>query len=215
MELDLTLEDNSYDFDYYIKKLNEELQKKEEEIKEAKEKIAKLLAAKIYTRAELKQINEEKIKREEEKREYEKKNIDLITRQSLNIAKNMRGEAEGLSEEERKEIEISAINIEKDALEKEIKVKKDIIKEKEAEMNKILADKIFYESKIKKIKRDMNASNSSESKVKIETLRNYSKNSSQKYFEFSKQSEILKNNIIKAQSQIEFLKEKLSLNAHK
>ena len=82
-------------------------------------------------------------------------------------------------------------------------------------MNKILADKIFYESKIKKIKRDMNASNSSESKVKIETLRNYSKNSSQKYFEFSKQSEILKNNIIKAQSQIEFLKEKLSLNAYK
>ena len=69
MELDLTFEDNSYDFDYYIKKLNEELRKKEEEIKEAKEKIAKLLAAKIYTRAELKQINEEKIKREEEKRE--------------------------------------------------------------------------------------------------------------------------------------------------
>ena len=82
-------------------------------------------------------------------------------------------------------------------------------------MNKILADKVFYESKIKKIRKDMNAGNSSESKVKIETLKNYSKNNSKQYFEFLKQNEILKDSVIKAQNQIGFLKEKLNLSAQK
>ena len=169
--------------------------------------------AKIYTRQELKQISEEKIKREEEKKEYEKKNIDLITRQSLNIAKDLRYKVEDLSDEEKKEAEISAMVIEKSAFEKEIKIKKGIIKEKEIEMNEILADKIFYESKIKKLKKSMNASNSSENRVKIEALRNYSKVSSQKYFEFLRQNEILKDSVVKAQNQIGFLREKL--NAYK
>lgn len=214
MELDTAFNEGPYDFDSYIEKLNEELRKKEAEIEEAKKRVAELLAAKIYTRKELKQINEEKIRRENEKKEYEKKNIDLITMQSLNIAKDLRDNLEGLSEEEKKEVEISAMTIERSAFEKEIKVKKDIIKEKETQMNKILADKVFYESKIKKIRKDMNAGNSSESKVKIETLKNYSKNNSKKYFEFLKQNEILKDSVIKAQNQIGFLKGKLNLNAH-
>ncbi len=214
MELDTAFNEGPYDFDSYIEKLNEELRKKEAEIEEAKKRVAELLAAKIYTRKELKQINEEKIRRENEKKEYEKKNIDLITMQSLNIAKDLRDNLEGLSEEEKKEVEISAMTIERSAFEKEIKVKKDIIKEKETQMNKILADKVFYESKIKKIRKDMNAGNSSESKVKIETLKNYSKNNSKKYFEFLKQNEILKDSVIKAQSRIGFLKGKLNLNAH-
>ncbi|MBQ6143711.1 MAG: hypothetical protein IJI84_04445 [Clostridia bacterium] len=214
MELDIAFNEEPYDFDSYMEKLNNELKKKEAEIEEAKKKVAELLAAKIYTRKELKQINEEKIRRENEKKEYEKKNIDLITMQSLNIAKDLRDNVEGLSEEEKKEVEISAMTIERSAFEKEIKVKKDIIKEKETQMNKILADKVFYESKIKKIKKDMNAGNSSESKVKIETLKNYSKNNSKKYFEFLKQNEILKDSVIKAQNQIGFLKGKLNLNAH-
>lgn len=214
MELDLMLDDSSYDFDFYIEKLNQELLKKEAEIEKEKNKIAQLLLdAKIYTRQELKQISEEKIKREEEKKEYEKKNIDLITRQSLNIAKDLRYKVEDLSEEEKKEAEISAMTIEKSAFEKEIKIKKDIIKGKEIEMNEMLADKIFYESKIKKLKKSMNASNSSENRVKIEALRNYSKVSSQKYFEFLRQNEILKDSVVKAQNQIEFLREKL--NAYK
>lgn len=215
MELDTEFNEEPYDFDSYIEKLNNELKKKEAEIEEAKKRVAELLAAKIYTRKELKQINEEKIRRENEKKEYEKKNIDLITMQSLNIAKDLRDNVEGLSEEEKKEVEISAMTIEKSAFEKEIKVKKDIIKEKETQMNKILADKVFYESKIKKIRKDMNAGNSSESKVKIETLKNYSKNNSKKYFEFLKQNEILKDSVTKAQSRIGFLKEKLNLNAQK
>ena len=214
MELDIAFNEEPYDFDSYMEKLNNELKKKEAEIEEAKKKVAELLAAKIYTRKELKQINEEKIRRENEKKEYEKKNIDLITMQSLNIAKDLRDNVEGLSEEEKKEVEISAMTIERSAFEKEIKVKKDIIKEKETQMNKILADKVFYESKIKKIRKDMNAGNSSESKVKIETLKNYSKNNSKKYFEFLKQNEILKDSVIKAQNQIGFLKGKLNLNAH-
>jgi len=216
MALDIVFDDDSYDFDLYIEKLNEELKKKEEKIEKERNRIAQLLLdAKIYTREELKQINKEKIKREKEKEEYEKNNIDLITRQSLNIAKDLRADAENLSEEEKTEVEISAMTIEKSALEKEIRIKKNIIKEKETEMNKILADKVFYESKIKKLKKDMNASNSSASRVKIETLRNYSKNNSRKYFEFLKQSEILKDSVIKAQNQIGFLKERLNLNAHK
>ena len=216
MALNIVFDDDSYDFDLYIEKLNEELKKKEEKIEKERNRIAQLLLdAKIYTREELKQINKEKIKREKEKEEYEKNNIDLITRQSLNIAKDLRADAENLSEEEKTEVEISAMTIEKSALEKEIRIKKNIIKEKETEMNKILADKVFYESKIKKLKKDMNASNSSASRVKIETLRNYSKNNSRKYFEFLKQSEILKDSVIKAQNQIGFLKERLNLNAHK
>ena len=214
MELDIAFNEGPYDFDSYIEKLNNELKKKEAEIEKAKKRVAELLAAKIYTRKELKEINEEKIRRENEKKEYEKKNIDLITMQSLNIAKDLRDNVEGLSEEEKKEVEISAMTIEKSAFEKEIKVKKDIIKEKETQMNKILADKVFYESKIRKIKKDMNAGNSSESKVKIETLKNYSKNNSKKYFEFLRQNEVLKDSVIKAQSRIGFLKGKLNLNAH-
>lgn len=215
MELDIAFNEEPYDFDSYMENLNNELKKKEAEIEKAKKRVAELLAAKIYTRKELKQINEEKIRRENEKKEYEKKNIDLITMQSLNIAKDLRDNLEGLSEEEKKEVEISAMTIERSAFEKEIKVKKDIIKEKETQMNKILADKVFYESKIKKIRKDMNAGNSSESKVKIETLKNYSKNNNKKYFEFLKQNEILKDSIIKAQNQIGFLKEKLNLSAQK
>ena len=215
MELDAAFNEEPYDFDSYIEKLNNELKKKEAEIEKAKKRVAELLAAKIYTRKELKQINEEKIRRENEKKEYEKKNIDLITMQSLNIAKDLRDNVEGLSEEEKKEVEISAMTIERSAFEKEIKVKKDIIKEKEIQMNRILADKVFCESKIKKIRKDMNAGNSSESKVKIETLKNYSKNNSKQYFEFLKQNEILKDSVIKAQNQIGFLKEKLNLSAQK
>lgn len=206
MDVDTTYGLDSYDFNSYIRKLNKELLEKEAEIKKAKDRIAKLLAAKIYTRAELKLVNEEQIRREKEKEEYEKENIDLITKRSLNIAKSMRKNSKGLDSKSRKEVEISAINIEKKAFEKEIKVKKSIIKEKKAEMNRLLADKVFYESKIKNLKKDKD-------KEKINTLKNYSKDSSGKYFEFLKQSETLKDSIIKAQNQIMFLKEKLNINA--
>ena len=58
MELDIAFNEEPYDFDSYMEKLNNELKKKEAEIEEAKKRVAELLAAKIYTRKELKQINE-------------------------------------------------------------------------------------------------------------------------------------------------------------
>ena len=60
MELDIAFNEEPYDFDSYMEKLNNELKKKEAEIEEAKKRVAELLAAKIYTRKELKQINERK-----------------------------------------------------------------------------------------------------------------------------------------------------------
>ena len=56
MELDIAFNEEPYDFDSYMEKLNNELKKKEAEIEEAKKRVAELLAAKIYTRKELKQI---------------------------------------------------------------------------------------------------------------------------------------------------------------
>lgn len=180
--------------DRHIQKLKEELQKKELEIIAVKEKIQSLLPAKIYTRKELKLMAEKQKKKEEQKINYEKSHIDLITLDAMREAEKLRLEA-GPSSEEQRAAELKALTMEINALEKDIKIKNEIIEEKRSKMEKHIAEKVIDETKLKslerkiKINRSMSSQQLSEIKKEIFYLKNQISSLREKYFVLIKQVE--------------------------
>lgn len=180
--------------DRHIQKLREELQKKELEIIAVKEKIQSLLPAKIYTRKELKLMAEKQKKKEEQKINYEKSHIDLITLDAMREAEKLRLEA-GSSPEEQRAAELKALTMEINALEKDIKIKNEIIEEKRSKMEKHIAEKVIDETKLKslerkiKINRSMSSQQLSEIKKEIFYLKNQISSLREKYFVLIKQVE--------------------------
>ena len=136
----------------HIQKLREDLKKKELEIESVKEKIQALLPVKIYTRKELKLMADKQKKKEDQKINYEKSHIDLITLDAMREADKIRDEA-GSSESEKREAELKALTMEIQALEKDIKIKNEVIQEKHSKMEKHLAEKVISETKLKRLER--------------------------------------------------------------
>lgn len=178
----------------HIQKLREDLKKKELEIESVKEKIQALLPVKIYTRKELKLMADKQKRKEEQKINYEKSHIDLITLDAMREAEKVRVEA-GPSELEKKSAELKALTMETQALEKDIKVKNEIIQEKRLRMEKQMAEKVINEAKLKrlerKIKMDRNIPSQqlSEMKKEIFYLKNQINSLREKYFVLVKQVE--------------------------
>lgn len=178
----------------HIQKLREDLKKKELEIESVKEKIQTLLPVKIYTRKELKLMADKQKRKEEQKINYEKSHIDLITLDAMREAEKVRSEA-GPSELEKKAAELKALTMETQALEKDIKVKNEIIQEKRLRMEKQMAEKVINEAKLKrlerKIKMDRNIPSQqlSEMKKEIFYLKNQINSLREKYFVLVKQVE--------------------------
>ena len=136
----------------HIQKLREDLKKKELEIESVKEKIQALLPVKIYTRKELKLMADKQKKKEDQKINYEKSHIDLITLDAMREADKIRDEA-GSSESEKRAAELKALTMEIQALEKDIKIKNEVIQEKHSKMEKHLAEKVISETKLKRLER--------------------------------------------------------------
>ena len=145
------------ELDRHIQKLKDDLKKKELEIEAVKEKIQALLPVKIYTRKELKLMADKQKKKEEQKLNYIKTHIDLITLDILREADRLRAEADATTEESRKSAELKALTMEIQALEKNAKIKNEIIEEKRREAEEYMAEKIVSETKLKRL----------ESKIKI------------------------------------------------
>lgn len=178
----------------HIQKLREDLKKKELEIESVKEKIQALLPVKIYTRKELKLMADKQKKKEDQKINYEKSHIDLITLDAMREADKIRDEA-GSSESEKREAELKALTMEIQALEKDIKIKNEVIQEKHSKMEKHLAEKVISETKLKRLERKIKLNHNipspqlSEMKKEVFYLKNKISSLREKYFVMLRQVE--------------------------
>lgn len=178
----------------HIQKLREDLKKKELEIESVKEKIQALLPVKIYTRKELKLMADKQKKKEDQKINYEKSHIDLITLDAMREADKIRDEA-GSSESEKRAAELKALTMEIQALEKDIKIKNEVIQEKHSKMEKHLAEKVISETKLKRIERKIKLNHNipsqqlSEMKKEVFYLKNKISSLREKYFVMLRQVE--------------------------
>lgn len=178
----------------HIQKLREDLKKKELEIESVKEKIQALLPVKIYTRKELKLMADKQKKKEDQKINYEKSHIDLITLDAMREADKIRNEA-GSSESEKRAAELKALTMEIQALEKDIKIKNEVIQEKHSKMEKHLAEKVISETKLKRLERKIKLNHNipsqqlSEMKKEVFYLKNKISSLREKYFVMLRQVE--------------------------
>ena len=178
----------------HIQKLREDLKKKELEIESVKEKIQALLPVKIYTRKELKLMADKQKKKEDQKINYEKYHIDLITLDAMREADKIRDEA-GSSESEKRAAELKALTMEIQALEKDIKIKNEVIQEKHSKMEKHLAEKVISETKLKRLERKIKLNHNipsqqlSEMKKEVFYLKNKISSLREKYFVMLRQVE--------------------------
>lgn len=178
----------------HIQKLREDLKKKELEIESVKEKIQALLPVKIYTRKELKLMADKQKKKEDQKINYEKSHIDLITLDAMREADKIRDEA-GSSESEKRAAELKALTMEIQALEKDIKIKNEVIQEKHSKMEKHLAEKVISETKLKRLERKIKLNHNipsqqlSEMKKEVFYLKNKISSLREKYFVMLRQVE--------------------------
>lgn len=178
----------------HIQKLREDLKKKELEIESVKEKIQALLPVKIYTRKELKLMADKQKKKEDQKINYEKSHIDLITLDAMREADKVRDEA-GSSESEKRAAELKALTMEIQALEKDIKIKNEVIQEKHSKMEKHLAEKVISETKLKRLERKIKLNHNipsqqlSEMKKEVFYLKNKISSLREKYFVMLRQVE--------------------------
>ena len=178
----------------HIQKLREDLKKKELEIESVKEKIQALLPVKIYTRKELKLMADKQKKKEDQKINYEKSHIDLITLDAMREADKIRDEA-GSSESEKREAEFKALTMDIQALEKDIKIKNEVIQEKHSKMEKHLAEKVISETKLKRLERKIKLNHNipsqqlSEMKKEVFYLKNKISSLREKYFVMLRQVE--------------------------
>ena len=211
------LENELLSLDAQIANLVKELKEKEDEIEQVKLKIEKMLPAKIYTRKELEQMKEEERQKRLEKLKYERENIDLITQKSFVEADKMRERLKNSSDEEKKEIETAALEIEIQALEKKLKVKDDIIFQTEKDMREIIAGKVVRDSKIKHYESELNSENrkniypekETEIRKNIVDLKSINRDALEKYFLLLKKSENIKTDMYVSAQKLVMCRERL------
>ncbi len=211
------LENELLSLDAQIANLVKELKEKEDEIEQVKLKIEKMLPAKIYTRKELEQMKEEERQKRLEKLKYERENIDLITQKSFVEADKMRERLKNSSDEEKKEIETAALEIEIQALEKKLKVKDDIIFQTEKDMREIMAGKVVRDSKIKHYESELNSENrkniypekETEIRKNIVDLKSINRDALEKYFLLLKKSENIKTDMYVSAQKLVMCRERL------
>jgi len=138
-----------------LESLEKEICQKENEIKIAKENY-NALEPKILTRKQLKDLNLKRERAKEEKLKELKNNIDIITKSEFEKAKLIRSEAENNLGDERQSLLTKALQIEINALEKEVEVKSSILLENQAKAQDILAERVLEELKISKLRKDLN-----------------------------------------------------------
>lgn len=211
------LENELLSLDAQIANLVKELKEKEDEIEQVKLKIEKMLPAKIYTRKELEQMKEEERQKRLEKLKYERENIDLITQKSFVEADKMRERLKNSSDEEKKEIETAALEIEIQALEKKLKVKDDVIFQTEKDMREIMAGKVVRDSKIKHYESELNSENrkniypekETEIRKNIVDLKSINRDALEKYFLLLKKSENIKTDMYVSAQKLVMCRERL------
>ena len=148
----MELDNHASALERHIQKLRDDLRKKELEIESVKEKIQALLPIKIYTRKELKLMADKQKRKEEQKINYEKSHIDLITLDAMREAEKIRAQSSS-NESEKKAAELKALTLEIQALEKDIKIKNEVIQDNRCKMEKQMAEKVIDETRLKRLER--------------------------------------------------------------
>lgn len=190
----MELDNHASALERHIQKLRDDLRKKELEIESVKEKIQALLPIKIYTRKELKLMADKQKRKEEQKINYEKSHIDLITLDAMREAEKIRAQSSS-SESEKKAAELKALTLEIQALEKDIKIKNEVIQDKRCKMEKQMAEKVIDETRLKRLERKIKLNHNipsqqlSEMKKEIFYLKNQINSLREKYFVLAKQVE--------------------------
>lgn len=190
----MELDNHASALERHIQKLRDDLRKKELEIESVKEKIQALLPIKIYTRKELKLMADKQKRKEEQKINYEKSHIDLITLDAMREAEKIRAQSSS-SESEKKAAELKALTLEIQALEKDIKIKNEVIQDNRCKMEKQMAEKVIDETRLKRLERKIKLNHNipsqqlSEMKKEIFYLKNQINSLREKYFVLAKQVE--------------------------
>lgn len=190
----MELDNHASALERHIQKLRDDLRKKELEIESVKEKIQALLPIKIYTRKELKLMADKQKRKEEQKINYEKSHIDLITLDAMREAEKIRAQSSS-NESEKKAAELKALTLEIQALEKDIKIKNEVIQDNRCKMEKQMAEKVIDETRLKRLERKIKLNHNipsqqlSEMKKEIFYLKNQINSLREKYFVLAKQVE--------------------------
>ncbi len=142
--------------DAEIENIEKQIRQKEHELNDVEVKKNEPKVPKILTRKQLKELNEQFARTKEQKLLELKNNIDAITKAEFEKARLMRTDGQGCSQSDRNNLEKQALQIEIDALEKEISVKTSIFYENQEMLKDILASKIYEDLKLGKLKKELN-----------------------------------------------------------
>lgn len=143
-----------------LESLEREMNQKKAELEDARKKSDEERLPKILTRKQIKELNEKYERVKQEKLLETKNNIDAITKSEFEKARLIRAEKHEDFESEQKSLEVQALQIETEALEKEISVKNTILYEVQEKLQEILADKVSEELKIGKLRSELGRSQS-------------------------------------------------------
>lgn len=123
------------------------------EMAKVEQELADIDKPKIFTRQELQEMKEKAEREKREKFEKEKAEIDVSTANALEKASKIRIDAQYLPELVKAEREQEALQIERDALLHDLKIRKIIVDENEALFENTLADMAIEENLFSKYKR--------------------------------------------------------------
>lgn len=143
-----------------LESLEREMNQKKAKLEDARKKSDEEKIPKILTRKQIKELNEKYERAKQEKLLETKNNIDAITKTEFEKARLIRVKKQDASESEQNSMEIQALQIETEALEKEISVKNTILYEVQEKLKETLADKVSEELKIGKLRSELGRSQS-------------------------------------------------------
>lgn len=194
-----------------LKEIDDQIEELNKKIEEAKLEWFKNNPPQILTRNQMEMLDRERKKDLQKKREDDIINVEENTKKAFAEAAELLKDAELLPKEEKKRLELTARNIEINALKKEIGIREEICERISNEFEEALAQKIADEAQLiscrkkwikETAKFEDKSSFSDELKSKIDMLQ-YNKNHSQEaYRKLSKKLHDVKLKLFKTQKRL-------------
>ena len=131
-----------------LKEIDDQIEALDKKIEEAKLEWFKNNPPKILTRNQMEILDREREKDSKKKRESDIANVEENTKQAFATASELLKDAESLSKEEKKHLELMARNIEINALKKELEIREEICERVSNEFEDSLAQKVADEARL-------------------------------------------------------------------
>lgn len=137
-----------------LAEIKKALERNRLEMAKVEQELADIDKPKIFTFGELQEIKEKAEREKREKLEIEKAEIDASTAGALKKASEIRNSSQHLPESVKAQREQEALQIERDALSRDLELRKIIINEKKALLENMFADMAIEENLFSKYKRE-------------------------------------------------------------